>query len=325
MSLIINNEPINIQNTIYIIGFGAIGKSLAVFLKLAGKHVVILRGSVDDGSIITENIEVETEDGIIHKATIEVGTLSAYDTLNGIIVLANKSYGNEHLAIALKNKIGSSPIVLLQNGLGVEKSFIDNGFSQVYRCVLFVTGQSTGQNQIRFKPVAISPVGIENGNLNILNFIIKELYTTHFEFKSEEQIQKVIWKKAIVNSVFNSVCSLLEVDNGIFHRNEASLGIARRVIFECTAIAKQKGIIIHPDEVEESLLQISKSSDGQLISTLQDILNKRKTEIETLNFEIVRIAESLDSVETVRVTKLLGELTKLKADARLLSSLKRDL
>jgi 2-dehydropantoate 2-reductase len=305
------------QNTIYVIGAGAIGKSLSVFLKIAGRQVILLRGSVDDGNIHTEHIKVETATGSVYEADIEVATLSTFDTLNGIIVLANKSYGNAHLAEALKSKAGSSPIVLLQNGLGVEKVFMTNDFQGVYRCVLFVTSQSLDQTTIRFKPVATCPIGIEKGNADTLRTIVQELCTPHFGFKSEEHIQQIIWKKAIVNSVFNSVCPLLEIDNGIFHRNRDALEIAREIIAECIVIAGEKGVSISADEVEESLLSISRSSDGQLISTLQDILHKRKTEIDTLNFEIVRIAEALHKSDVVGNTKLLGELVKLKADTRM--------
>jgi len=301
------------QNTIYVIGAGAIGKALAVFLKMAGRQVILLRGSVDDGTTETSKIRVEMENDV-HEADIEITTLGAFKTLNGIVVLANKSYGNEHLAAALKSKVGASPIVLLQNGLGVEKPFMIDDFPEVHRCVLFVTCQSINATMLRFRPVAICPIGIVKGNANTLQHIVRELTTQHFVFASEEHIQQIIWKKAIVNSVFNSVCPLLEIDNGIFHRNANALNIARRVIAECTLIAREKGILIYAEDVEESLLKISRSSDGQLISTLQDILKKRRTEIDTLNFEIVRIAESVHNVEAVTETKLLGELTKLKAD-----------
>ncbi|WP_071836934.1 ketopantoate reductase family protein [Terrimonas ferruginea] len=113
-----------------------------------------------------------------------------------------------------------------------------------------------------------------------------------------------------MNSVFNSVCPLLETDNGIFHRNVAALEIARTVIAECIAVARTQGISLTASEVEESLLKISKLSDGQLISTYQDILAGRRTEIDTLNFEIVRMAGNVN----VSNTKLLGELVRLKAD-----------
>jgi 2-dehydropantoate 2-reductase len=135
-----------------------------------------------------------------------------------------------------------------------------------------------------------------------------------FQFKAEPDIQATIWKKAIINSVFNSVCPLLETDNGIFHRDASVLGIAKRVIQECVAVAQESGIHLNAGEVEEGLLLISKSSEEQLISTLQDIRNKRKTEIETLNFAIVAVAKRLGKADMVMQTKLLGELTKLKSD-----------
>lgn len=295
---------------IYIIGAGAIGKALAVFLKNAGKEVILIRGSVDDGTMHTENIRVEMPSGVVHEAEIEIATLSAFDSLQGMVVLANKSYGNANLAVALRPKIGTSPVVLLQNGLGVERSFIHAGFEQIYRCVLFVTSQSISEDTIRFKPVAICPVGIEKGNVSTLEVIVSELSTPQFEFKIEENIQPVIWKKAIVNSVFNSVCPLLETDNGIFHRNEAALEMARTVIAECIAVARTQGIPLTASEVEESLLKISRLSDGQFISTLQDIRAKRKTEIDTLNFEMVRMAGKID----VANTRLLGEMVRLKAE-----------
>ncbi|MEJ0105539.1 MAG: 2-dehydropantoate 2-reductase [Bacteroidota bacterium] len=299
---------------IYIIGSGAIGKALAVSLKHSNKNVIILRGSIDDTSSHTEKIQVVLPDNTMLEAEIEINTLSNFQELNGIIVLTNKSYGNKNLSAVLKRKVNNSPVVILQNGLGVEQVFVDDHFPEIYRCVLFVTSQSVAANQLRFKPVAVSPIGIIKGNNINLNMIAGQLNSPHFQFKAETNIQPVIWKKAIVNSVFNSVCPLLEIDNGIFHRNERALSIAKRIIGECIIIAKEKGIVLDAGEVIESLLLISKSSDGQLISTLQDIRNKRETEIDTLNFEIVRIAKSAGKESVVAETKLLGELTKLKSD-----------
>lgn len=40
----------------------------------------------------------------------------------------------------------------------------------------------------------------------------------------------------------------------------------------------------------QNVLAISKMSDGQKISTYQDILNKRETEIETLNLAVAKAA-----------------------------------
>lgn len=302
------------KDNIYIIGAGAIGKALGAFLKLENRRVFILRGSVDDCREYTENLSVELPDKTRLAAEVEIGAVSRFPQLDGIIVLTNKSYGNESLSQKLKGKTGNSPVVILQNGLGVEQPFVDRDFPEIYRCVLFATSQIVFENQISFKPVAASAVGIIKGDARRLNKIVEQISTARFSFKAVADIQPVIWTKAIINSVFNSICPLLEVDNGIFQRDEKVLAIGKRVIEECVSIAAGKGIYLETAEIVERLLLISKSSDGQLISTLQDIRNKRETEIETLNLEIARIAESLNREQAIRETKLLGELTKLKSE-----------
>jgi 2-dehydropantoate 2-reductase len=301
------------EHAIYIIGAGAIGKVLAVFLKLENKNVVLIRGSIDDDSSYVERIEVELNDHKMVAAEIEIRTLSSFSTLDGIIVLTNKSFGNPNLAKTLKAKINNSPLVILQNGLNIEQPFIGNGFSHIYRAVLFTTSQQVTPNKLRFKPVAFSPVGIIKGSNEMLTIITGQLNNAHFEFKAEENIQPVIWTKAIVNSVFNSICPLLEIDNGIFYRDKKALDIATRVITECVAIAQAKGIFLEIEKVVHSLLMISKFSEGQFISTYQDIRNKRKTEIETLNFAIVDFAKELNKEDVVRETLLLGELINIKS------------
>ncbi|SEM85775.1 ketopantoate reductase [Mucilaginibacter gossypiicola] len=302
------------ERSIFIIGNGAIGKALAVFLKLQGQSVVLLRGSVDDGSSTNEKMEVVLADQSVLEADIEVATMSRYAALDGIVVLTNKSFGNEALASTLKPKIGNSPLVILQNGLGVERVFSDQDFPAVYRCVLFVTSQVNTDGRVSFKPVAECPIGGISGAVGSLQEIVDRLTTTHFSFRADENIQTVIWKKAINNSVFNSVCPLLNIDNGVFHRNKQALLLAREVIGECVQIAAEAGVLLQVDEVIANLLAISKASDGQLISTLQDINRKRQTEIDTLNFAIVSVAEQFGKAHLVERTKLLGEMVKLKSD-----------
>ena len=136
------------KDNIYIIGAGAIGKALAVFLRLENRPVFILRGSVDDESIRSENISVELPGGARVSAAVEVGTLSGFARLDGIVVLASKSYGNDSLSQKLKGRTGNSPLVILQNGLGVERPFIDENYPRIYRCVLFATSQIVSASKI---------------------------------------------------------------------------------------------------------------------------------------------------------------------------------
>ncbi|HZX72947.1 MAG TPA: 2-dehydropantoate 2-reductase N-terminal domain-containing protein, partial [Cyclobacteriaceae bacterium] len=223
------------MKTVYIVGAGAIGKTLAVCLMNDGRKVVLLRGSVNNGETQKEIIHVTLSSQEIIEAEVTIDTLVNYRSLEGLVVLCNKSYGNAAIADALIKKIGHSPIVLLQNGLGVEQAFIN--FPAVYRCVLFVTSQPVTATDLIFKQVAVSPVGrINGGDETSTDEIAALLNTPYFGFKAERDIQTVIWKKAIINSVFNSVCPLLDTDNGIFHRNPQVLQIAESVVAECLCV-----------------------------------------------------------------------------------------
>lgn len=294
---------------VFIIGAGAIGKVLAVCLGNDGKKVVLLRGSVDNGETHRVNISVKIPSQEVMEAKVTIDTLGNYQSLEGLVVLCIKSYGNAALADALTQKIGHSPLVLLQNGLGVEKAFMD--FPSVYRCVLFATSQPISETMLNFKPIAPSPIGrIRGGDETSLVRITGLLNTPHFGFRAERDIQPLIWKKAIVNSVFNSVCPLLETDNGIFYRNPQALQIAESLVSECLCVAKEQGVHLGLTEVMESLLMISRSSDGQMISTLQDIRNHRPTEIATLNLAIAGMAVTENAVIQ---TRLLGQLILLKS------------
>ena len=299
---------------IYIIGAGAVGKTLAVCLQQQGKHVELVRGHVEDCVPHKQKIVLQFKDGAEVQEDIQVSTLKDHNRLDGLVVLTNKSFGNKALSEKLAAKAKDTPIVLLQNGLGVEQPFLEKGFPEIYRCVLFVTCQHTDENTISYKPIAESPIGIINQSTSNLKTVVDTLDTPNFRFVEETDIQRIIWKKAIANCVFNSICPLLEVDNGIFHRNEEVMSIAKRVIAECALIANKKGIDLGVFELEDQVLKISQMSDGQFISTLQDINNKRETEIDTLNFEIFRMAQALNVSDKVQETRLLGELVKLKSE-----------
>jgi 2-dehydropantoate 2-reductase len=299
---------------IYIIGAGAVGKALAVCIQHQGKQVELVRGHVDECVPEKQKIILQFKDGTEIQEDIRTSTLNDHHQLDGLVVLTNKSFGNEMLSKKLEEKAKNSPIVLLQNGLGVEQPFLQKGFAEVYRCVLFVTCQHTAPNTISYKPVAESPIGAISQNTSDLKTVVDNLDTPNFRFVEETDIQRIIWKKAIANCVFNSICPLLEVDNGIFHRNEEVMSMAKRVVAECALIANKKGIDLGVYELEDQVLKISRMSDGQFISTLQDINNKRETEIDTLNFEIFRMAQSMNLSSHVQETRLLGELVKWKSE-----------
>ena len=306
------------NNKIYIIGSGAIGKALGVFLKLEGKETILVRGSVDHLKESKDFITVKDNKDRIFEERITTTTFSNLKELNGIVLITTKTFANAEIAKKLSNLKGDYSIVLLQNGLNIETPF--SAFKNVYRCVLFTTSQIIDNGQVRFKAVTASPVGsINNRNAN-LKELVSRINTEHFTFRAEPNIEHFVWNKAIINCAFNSICPLLEVDNGIFYRNDDVASIARTVIQECVDLSRKIGLQLDKNEIEKSLLLISERADGQLISTYDDIRKKRRTEIESLNLEMARLAESIGAPEIVPFTKALGLTVLEKSKLSLLEN-----
>jgi 2-dehydropantoate 2-reductase len=299
------------QETIYILGSGAVGFPLAAYLTNAGRNVVAVRTSRSD--VPKSTISVTVQDGANRvTAPIETISLSNLTNLGGTLVITTKSYTNQAIALLLKQRKATGPLVIMQNGVGVERPFLDAGFTVVCRCVLYVTSQPTSEFQFSFRPIVASPIGIIEGPQAELAKCVDQLNTDAFPFRVETNIQKEIWKKAIINSVFNSICPLLDVDNGIFARAEATANLARQLVKECITLTDRLDIGLSESEVMQQIMRISTESK-QLISTLQDIRNGRQTEIESLNLEIARLAASLQPPLYLPQTELLGKIILAKS------------
>ena len=299
------------QETIYILGSGAVGFPLAAYLTNAGRNVVAVRTSRNDVPKSSINVTVQDATNRI-TAPIETISLSNLTNLDGILVIATKSYTNQAIAHLLKERKATGPLIIMQNGVGVERPFLELGFGAVCRCVLYVTSQPTSEFHFSFRPITASPIGIVAGPEAELSKWVEQLNTDGFPFRAEPNIQKEIWKKAIINSVFNSICPLLDVDNNVFVRDEATANLARQLVRECITLTDRLNIGLSESEVMQQIMRISTGSK-QLISTLQDIRNGRPTEIESLNLEIARLGASLQPPLYLPQTELLGKIILAKS------------
>lgn len=298
--------------SIYILGAGAIGFPLAAYLAHAGRHVVAVRTSRKDVPQSTVTVTVrDHENGI--TIPVETVSLSRLTHLNGMIVVTAKSYANPAIAQELRDQAAAGPIVILQNGLGVEKPFMDAQFPEIYRCILYATGQTESGNTFTFRPITSSPIGAVRGSESGLQQCVQALTTARFPFRAETHIQSEIWKKAIINTVFNSICPLLDVDNGIFARDERAAALAGAVVKECVALTNRLNLGLNESDLMAQIQQISQGSDGQLISTLQDIKAGRQTEIEFLNLEMARMAASMQPRLALPKVAFLGEMILTKS------------
>ncbi|MCG8456764.1 MAG: hypothetical protein MI919_10830 [Holophagales bacterium] len=287
---------------------------LAAFLSEKHVPVTAVRTSTDGIAPTTVDVEVELPAGRSIRAEVGTVSLSEIERVDGgIVVVAAKATANKFVAEKLRHRFANPALVIMQNGLGVERPFFDAGFREIYRCVLYATGLTIGKHQYRFREVDESPLGVVNGSSTEARSSVDRISTPGFRFRVDERIEKQAWKKTIINAAFNSICPLIDVDNGVFHRDDGVLKIAETVIDEASSVAAGIGIRFEERELIDQLLLISRRADGQLISTLQDINHGRETEIDYLNMEIARVGAGSKPAIDAPITRVLGEMILAKS------------
>lgn len=299
---------------IFIFGGGAVGMALAVHLSKAGRNVILVRTS----GVTVEEPRIQlavNERGIIHRALVDCVDIAKLDKPEGLLVITTKAHANSEIASSLLRTRAQGPIVLLQNGIGVESAFLKSGFERLYRAVLYVTGQRETDRSALFHAIKPSVVGMIRGSHEELKTCVDLLNSEIFPFEVASCIEKSVWQKTLVNCAFNSICPLLESDNGVFARDPLCQELALLVIRECLGVASRMGVELEEDHILEQIDQISRGSK-YLISTLQDIRKGQPTEIEFLNLEVSRLAASLDPPLKVPRTEMLGKLILAKSRAQ---------
>ena len=160
------------SRSVYIFGGGAVGLTLAAYLTAAGREATLVRTSKSKSQVKAGKAKVSIDHGREPEPllNIEVPMLSMdqldpanEDITAAIAVITSKSYANEIIAAALKDRGFAGSIVILQNGVDVEAPFIQAGFNEVHRCVLYVTSQTLGEHHVKFRPISSCGVGVIHG------------------------------------------------------------------------------------------------------------------------------------------------------------------
>ena len=109
-------------------------------------------------------------------------------------------------------------------------------------------------------------------------------------FKNPEDIHLEMWKKFLINTVFNTLSAITRSPYGGF-KHEVMQNLARKVGKEVVAVANAEGIALTEKMTEEAITMMCHHDPHGKTSMLQDMEAGRKSENEFFCGTIVRLAE----------------------------------
>jgi len=296
---------------IVIVGPGAMGLIFAAFLSRTKEEVWILDKLENRAAKINQNgINVEGISGN-WKAKVKA-TADPKEIGNaGLVIIAVKSYDTKTAIEFAKPLISNNTNILtLQNGIGnIEIIGEVIGPDNVIGGVTNMGATLIDETHVRHAGTGESIIGKIDGSMPVVMREIREIFNkAKLDLKVSRDIKGVLWSKLIINAGVNALASLTRLHNGKLIEYEGTRRILRDAVTEAVKIAKRKRIKLIYDDPLAKVEAVCEATSSNVCSMLQDVLRKKRTEIDFINGVVVRLGKELGI--PVPVNTLLVDLIK---------------
>jgi 2-dehydropantoate 2-reductase len=297
---------------ITIVGPGATGCLIASLLtKYTKEEIWLLDKNKERAQRLSQNgISVE---GISGKWNIKVRVTTEAKEIGivDLIIIATKSYDTKSAILLAKPIITEKTAVLtLQNGLGnIEIISEAIGQHNIIGGTTNLGATLINDTSIRHAGIGETVIGKIDGSTSPVLREIRELFNqAKLETKISREIKGILWSKLIINVGINALSALTRLHNGRLIEFEGTRRILRDAVTEAVKIAKRKRIKLIYDDPLAKVEAVCEATAGNISSMLQDVLRKKRTEIDYINGVIVRLGQELGI--PVPVNAMLVDLVK---------------
>ena len=306
-----------------IVGAGAIGTIIASHIASVRPVTILCRTS----TCVSEIKERGLVTRILDKDVIEVKTVDVITSNEcysrsiddcGFVIIATKAYSLGSALRAINNCCRRMTMILsTQNGLGSLETIeylygAENSAAMIisYGAIREGYGKAvlTGQGEI----ILGQREGLKNPSLGEFYDLLKD---SGLEAKLiNSDIEPYRWLKLAINAAINPLTTILNAPNRIIIDDIDARNIAFKIVKEVELVARKKNIVFPQDPVTK-LVEVARATGENLSSMLQDVINKRKTEIDFINGAVVVLGKKYH-IETP-YNKLLWKLVKVLEKWRL--------
>lgn len=299
-----------------VVGPGAMGCLLAGKIALAGNDVLVL-------DHMPERVAIINQQGLIIEGLQETFqikipvTLTPIDLLQtDLVLICVKAYDTRTVAQTLQ-ELGPGPYILtLQNGVGNVETLGE--FLPQEKIIAGITSHGAtdlGPGQVRhagkgdtFIGYGFPKKGSDPNHDPRLRQVKTLLDEAGFDSQLVPKIENLIWSKLLINVGINALTALTRLPNGKLIEFPGAQEILEEAVQEGIWIGERKGVeFIYPDPLSQ-VKKVCRLTSGNISSMLQDVMKKKRTEIDYINGVIVREGQKLGI--SVPANSLLTRLIK---------------
>lgn len=270
-----------------VFGAGAMGSLLGALLSREAQVVLIARPR-HAAAVRASGLRVS---GLTRGVfDLDTSTAPSAAAKADLVLVTTKAYDTRAAARSLRRAGGRAPVLSLQNGLTNVPTLLHELPGRP------ILGGSTSHGVTYLRPGAIlhagtgeTTIGAARGSRALARSTARLLTRAGIETAATDHLRSVLWRKAVVNAAVNPLTAILRCPNGaLLDRPEVKL-VAKLAALEAAAVARRDRARVPRDPwpgVERVLARTALNRS----SMLQDVEAGRRTEIDAITGEIVRIA-----------------------------------
>jgi len=296
---------------IVIVGPGAMGCLFAAFLSKSKEEVWLLDKNKENAARINEKgITLQGLSGSWQakpKTTANVQDIGKAD----LILICVKSFDTKQAVEQIKPLLQeNTKIMTLQNGIGnIEIISELAGEDKVIGGITSEGATLIETGKICHAGRGETIIGTMDGKMPVEIRGIREIFNkAGLQTKLSRDIKGLAWSKLIINAGINALTAITRLPNGKLMEFEGTKRILRDAVTEATRIAKRKRVKLIYDDPLAKVEAVCESTSGNISSMLQDVLKKKRTEIDFINGVVVRLGQELGIA--VPTNKFLVDLVK---------------
>jgi len=302
---------------IVIIGPGAMGCLLAGLLskaKLAGRQspeeIWLLDKNKERATIINQqgiSLEGLTDFATKIKTSVDPAEIGLAD----LAIVCVKSYDTKEAITRARAVVGdNTKVITLQNGIGnIEIISEVVGQEKVIGGVTNLGATLLDVGKVKYAGRGETVIGRIDAKIPVELRSIRQLFNkAGLETRISRDIKALLWSKLVINVGINALSAITHLRNGKLVEFEGTRRILREAVTEAIRVAKRKRIKLIYDDPLAKVEAVCEATAANVSSMLQDILRKKRTEIDFINGVIVRQAQ--ESGIPVPVNSLLVDLVK---------------
>lgn len=282
---------------IVIVGPGAIGLLLAAHLGKSKEEVWLLDKDKERAQRLDKNGISVSGSGGEWKARVKVSADASEIKQAELVVICVKSYHTKDALRQIKPLVADDTRILtLQNGIGnielISEAF---GAEKVIGGITNVGATLLGEGKVKLAGRGETVFGRLDGKFPVEIRSIRELFNKcGFEARLTQDIKGLLWSKLVINAGINALAALTRLKNGGLLEYEGTRKVLRGAVTEATRVAKRKRIKLIYDDPLAKVEAVCEATSGNICSMLQDVLMKKRTEIDYINGVIVRLGMELN-------------------------------